>query len=316
MEVHRPDWHIGPPLRELIAGTPDDDLEIADVDEVAIDGTTFLVPDFGDHRILRIDTMFDLLDRFGSEGAGPGELMRPTMAVPWNDEIVVGEWGNGRFSVFDNDGNFRRTIPAASRPQSHGVRSDGGIVTPSASLDHYAIALASDGSAKAFAPRPPSLRAEEGEATLGGEDTRLLVGPGDTTHVLDNEWGILLKYDGDGRLIYGRTIPNEVMAPVREYRRKFVEAFARQGRRVVGMALINSMAFNADGSIIIRIGHGGTAAIVVDPADYSMRRINVDAEDPVYGMVRESSSALVVHDTYYVFARAGLAAHPILRGPE
>lgn len=316
MEIRLPDLALGPPIRELIAGAPDDRLEIASVSRIVIDGSTFLVPDVAGHRILRLDTTFALLDSFGSEGAGPGELLRPSLAVPWNDELVVGEWTNGRFSIFDSAGNYRRMVTGAVRPESYGIRRDGGIVMHSANTDHYAILLSADGSSVPFAPRPDFLRAEPGTETLGGDASLVLVGPGDTTHIFDNEHGVLLKYDGTGRLILARSVPEEVIGPVREYRTGVVEAFAKQGRRVLGMRLLHSMSFTGDGSIIIHIGRGTTAAIIVDPADYSARRITANMKDPVWALVSGASGTVVLGSTYYAFAEAGLAAHPLLQGSK
>jgi hypothetical protein len=314
MQIHAPDLTLGPPSRELIAGTADDRLEIASVKAVVLDGSTFLVPDFGAHRVLRLDTTFALLDSFGSEGAGPGELMRPSLVMPWNGELVVGEWTNGRFSIFDHAGNFRRTITGAGRPESYGMRRDGGIVMHSRNVDYYAIVLSADGRSVPFAPRPGSLKAKPGAETLGGEATLILVGPGDTTHIFDNEHGILLKYDGNGRLLLGRSVPEEVIQPVRDYRDGVVSAFAEQGRRVIGMSLLNNMSFTDNGSILIHIGRGTTAAIIVDPADYTARRISANMKDPAWALISSASGTIVLGSTYYTFADGGLAAHPLLQG--
>ncbi|MBI4563782.1 MAG: hypothetical protein HY716_03695 [Planctomycetes bacterium] len=69
-----------------------------------------LVADTHYHRILRYSSDGRLLDRFGSEGRGPGQFVYPVgLAVTADGTIYVAEFGgNDRIQVFAPDGTYRR----------------------------------------------------------------------------------------------------------------------------------------------------------------------------------------------------------------
>jgi uncharacterized protein (TIGR03118 family) len=60
-------------------------------------------------RICRFDTVGHLPDRFASRGTlnSPWGVTRASFAFgPFSGKILVGNFGNGHISVFDNDGTF------------------------------------------------------------------------------------------------------------------------------------------------------------------------------------------------------------------
>jgi hypothetical protein len=307
------DYVLGPATRVLIAGAADDDLAVARTFSAVLDSQTFLLSDFGNDRVLVLDTSFALIDSFGRTGSGPGELRRPSKAIRWNDQLVVGDWNNGRIVFFDRKGTYLRTVTIRGKPESFAVRSDGSIVTASALRTHYAEVTGERGAVTPFAERPTPLMADSGTETLGGRDSIILSSPGDTTHVLDNEWGVLLKYAPDGRLALARSLPIDILREMVTFRAELVRGLTRRGHRVARAPLLTSMAFAEDGRIVIMITNGRTLALSVDPGDYSVRRVTGRLADPEFALAREATTALHLGNSMYVFSSAGFASFSIHR---
>jgi DNA-binding beta-propeller fold protein YncE len=48
-----------------------------------------------------------IIQQFGEEGNGEGELKEPTgVTLDSNDTVYVSDWGNHHISVFTREGNF------------------------------------------------------------------------------------------------------------------------------------------------------------------------------------------------------------------
>lgn len=309
-----PDYALAAPVYELVAGGPADSLVLAYPSEGVLDGTTFLLVDAVNDRVLRLDTLFQRVAEYGRSGGGPGEIDGPMKAVPWQGTVVVGEFANARFSVFDGTGVYERAIPSPHSAGSFGIASDGRIIAAAESATHYARVLTPSGGDLPFAPRPPALMRQSGEEGLGDSGTLVLIGPGDTTHILDNESGMLLKYDAQGVLERARVLPPDVLSALEKRRRSVVSSFARQGARVRGARLIKNMSFADDGTILLSMRAGDVVALRIDPGDYTFRRITAPLEDDGWVFVRQASSVVVRGDRLYAFASSGLAVFPLHDG--
>jgi DNA-binding beta-propeller fold protein YncE len=90
----------GGPLALGIAGSFHSWFRVATGVAAAPDGSVF-VADFYNHRIQKLTAAGDFLVAFGSQGAGAGELDRPTdMAVADDGTVYVTDFGNGRVQAF------------------------------------------------------------------------------------------------------------------------------------------------------------------------------------------------------------------------
>lgn len=311
MALDSVDYELGSATRTLIAGADDDHLAIARTFDATLDGQTFLLADFENDRVLRLDTMFTLLESFGRSGSGPGELRGPRKAIARSDLLAVSDWNNSRIAFFHRGGEYLRAVTIRRKPDSFAVRSDGSVVTSSALRTHYAERTGEQGTVTPFAERPPGLRADPGVRTLGGSGSLLLLGTGDTTHVFDNEWGVLLKFAPDGTLVLARSLPIDLLKELLAFRTDLVRSLRRRGHRVVAAPLVTSMAFAEHGRIVIMIGVGRTLVLTVDPSDYSARRVTARLETLEFALARDAVVALPLGRNLYVFSSAGLASFPL-----
>ena len=316
MIVGGADQTIGPPVRQLEAGSLADSLGLSYVGGIADDPEGFLLTDILNDRVLRIDTSFHKVSEFGRTGEGPGELDAPLRILRVGGEIVVGEMANSRFSVFDADGRFTRSLPSDHAFGSFAVRADSRIIAAAPGDRHYGRLIGLRGEERTYLERPVDFVRPAADQPIGSLDSQILVGPGDTTHVFDDEHGVLLKYDPNGRLLLARSLPADVLEAGRDDRRRLAADFARQGRRVAGAPFLKSMIFTDDGSLLLLLAsRTDLVGLRVDPADYTYRRISGRLREPAMMYVRAASNVAVRGDRLYAFSQYGLSVHPIRGQP-
>ena len=81
-----------------------------------LNGGVWLLESSND-QIVRYDSTLSQARTFARSGQGPGELEYAQDLLHRGDELIVAETGNGRLSIFDTTGAFRRivtTVPVAS----------------------------------------------------------------------------------------------------------------------------------------------------------------------------------------------------------
>ena len=131
-------------------------------------------------RVLRLDRTGKLLKQWGTFGKGPGEMDQPhALAMDSRGRLFVGDRGNNRILIFDQDGTLLDTWYQFSRPSGiwidaqdriYVTDSESGSVAPERPEWKRGIRIGSarDGSVTAFipdpAPNPPSTSAAEGVA--------------------------------------------------------------------------------------------------------------------------------------------------------
>jgi hypothetical protein len=299
------------PVLELETGSRADSLGLSAIGAVVEEPAGFLLSDVLNDRVLRIDTTFHLLGAFGRPGEGPGELDGPLRIVLANEQIVVGDQANDRFAIFDLDGGFVRVVPSDHASFSFAVRSDGRIVATAPGETHYGRLIEPNGVERPFLDRPRSFVRAAARAEIGMMDASVLVGPGDTAHVFDDQLGLLLKYDPNGRFIVARSLPAEVAEEARKRRRELTAEFAQQGRRLVGAPFLKTMRFTPDGRILLLVTQGDLVALLVDPGDYRYTRISAALADPDMIYVRTATDVAVRGDLLYAFSQYGLSVHPL-----
>jgi len=72
---------------------------------------TLYVADWWKGQVMSFDSEGRLLQRFGTEGFGPGQLNGPSDVVLHSGILVVLDAGNSRFDLFDLQGQFRGARP-------------------------------------------------------------------------------------------------------------------------------------------------------------------------------------------------------------
>jgi len=75
----------------------------------------FYVLDSGNRQVVETDLRGRVRNVFGQRGEGPGEFGYPRFLNIVADEVWVGDIMPMRFSIFDRDGSFRRTVPSQAR---------------------------------------------------------------------------------------------------------------------------------------------------------------------------------------------------------
>ena len=75
------------------------------------DGSVWILDGVGP-SVVHVSASGDLVARFGTEGAGPGEFSRALAAVlPMDSILVVADLGNERLTSFTKDGTYLRSVP-------------------------------------------------------------------------------------------------------------------------------------------------------------------------------------------------------------
>ena len=131
-------------------------------------------------RILKFSSKGKLLKSWGTKGSGPQELDQPhALAMDSRGRLFVGDRGNNRIQIYDQEGKLLDTWYQFSRPSGiyidrkdmiYVADSESGSVSPPHGAWKRGIRIGSarDGSVRAFIPdpneNPPSTSAAEGVA--------------------------------------------------------------------------------------------------------------------------------------------------------
>jgi sugar lactone lactonase YvrE len=166
-----------------IAGSGTDEFNAPSAALVAPNGDIFVADGHGGNtnaRIVKFDKTGKFIKTWGKKGSGPGEIDGPhTLAMDSRGRLFLGDRGNNRIQIFDQDGNFIDQWTQFSRPS--GVYIDKNDViyvadSESGSVNKahgdwkrgIRVGSAKDGTVTALIPdpdeNPPSTSAAEGVA--------------------------------------------------------------------------------------------------------------------------------------------------------
>lgn len=150
---------------------------------VAPDGSIFVAEGHSSRpgsnaRILKFDASGNLLKTWGTLGGGPGELDQPhALAMDSQGRLFVGDRGNNRLQIYDQEGNLLDSWTQFSRASGIFIDEDDNIYVADSESGSVArnrpewtrgirIGNARDGSVSAFIPdptvNPPSTSSAEG----------------------------------------------------------------------------------------------------------------------------------------------------------
>jgi len=80
-------------------------------------GNSFISDGYGNSRFVKISPDGHWLKAVGTYGSGPNQFNTPhTIAVDANDNVYVGDRGNSRIQVYDDNMNFERSITGIGAP--------------------------------------------------------------------------------------------------------------------------------------------------------------------------------------------------------
>jgi hypothetical protein len=80
-------------------------------------GNIFVSDGYGNARIAKLDKGGKFLKSWGSRGTEPGQFDTPhSLAIDAQGNVYVGDLGNKRIQVFDNDGGFKTQFSNAGSP--------------------------------------------------------------------------------------------------------------------------------------------------------------------------------------------------------
>ena len=81
------------------------------------DGNIFVSDGYGNSRVVKFDKTGRFVKSVGSRGSAPGQLNTPhTIAVDAQGNVYVGDRGNARVQVFDNDLNLKKIYDNVGNP--------------------------------------------------------------------------------------------------------------------------------------------------------------------------------------------------------
>lgn len=158
--------------RPGVAGDGPDTFHEPNAVLVAPNGDIFVadghVPDKGNARVVKLAPDGTFIRQWGGHGSGPGQFEMPhALAMDSRGRLFVGDRGNNRIQIFDQDGALLAIWPQFSRPSGLYIdQHDRIYVSDSESLDapgygHHPgwkrgvrIGSALDGTVSAFIPDP------------------------------------------------------------------------------------------------------------------------------------------------------------------
>ena len=80
-------------------------------------GNIFVSDGYGNSRVVKFDKNGRFIKQAGTRGDQPGQLNLPhTMAMDAQGNVYVGDRGNARIQVFDNDLNFKSDLRQRRQP--------------------------------------------------------------------------------------------------------------------------------------------------------------------------------------------------------
>ena len=152
-----------------VAGGGPDEFNAPSAALVAPNGDIFVVDGHGGNtnaRIVKFDKTGKFIKTWGSKGSAPGEMDGPhTLAMDSRGRLFLGDRGNNRIQIFDQDGNFIDQWAQFSRPSGvyidnndliYVADSESGSVNKAHGSWKRGIRIGSakDGTVTAFIPDP------------------------------------------------------------------------------------------------------------------------------------------------------------------
>lgn len=314
MHVARPPLVAGPLLRQRLASLTDDSFGFSQPTGFTIRDDALTVVDTGNDRLVVLDLELQPRRTIGRSGAGPGEFQVPLHLEVWNGRYVVGELTNQRLSFF-KDGSYLKSLALPAGLGAFGLGADQTAYVASHASGHYLWAVDSLGKARPLAARALEYyrAADRDERGLPrGVGTELVaVTGGDIIHVLDNQLGVLLKYDSSGRQLLARSLPPQIRARLIQERQMMLDGLHKSGIQVLAAPLIKSMIQEGSDQLLLLFGAGELFGLLVHAGDYTARLLRVPSPSGVWTPVTRATAARIRGGTLYVLDQNGIYVYAL-----
>jgi len=237
-------------------------------------GGRLAVVETGNDRIVLFDRDYRPVTYIGREGAGPGELRDPADIATWRSELAVTEVNNGRVSVFDSSGMYRRSFSIPNGFSTVGYGPDGTIYVNAYDGRNYLLAANRDGTLRPFGERPWDLYPSEALTAPASQISgyiRFAVAATGTVFVYDPVIGALVGLDPTGRQISLRGLPARLVDDLRRQSALVARDFGGSGRSAP--ANITDLSLTDDGRLLLLFPSVGAIGLLVNVSDWSAREI-------------------------------------------
>lgn len=265
------------------------------------------VIDAGNDQLVRFDSTLSSARAFAREGEGPGELRFPQDLRAAGAELVVAESGNGRISIFDTAGAFRRTHPVAQTPRLALQLGGRLLATPDAS-PAYAYRVDERGALDPLARIPDAVRrlAASDAVRYLPAGPALAATPAGELLVLDQSVLSLSRFDADGRLLASGPLPDPFRARLLEQRIARRRSFGRLASAFVDMPAAKSISVGRDGRALILFALPDAWGLLVDPRAWTARPLLLPEEARLHDLLWGASDAALDGDRLYLISGSQL----------
>ncbi len=290
---------------EIVADRPEtleDTLGLGSVHGLVATAGGYWVGDSGGDRLLRLDRNLEPIEVVGRSGSGPGELEMPMHMQGLGADLAVMEMGNGRVSIFDSVGEFRRTVslPVPVAPFDWAGEDHFMVSVAGAS---YLAEVGFDGSVRSLAPR-----------TRNGSDdsppaaNMVAVTKEGRLVVVDGVLGEVRVFERDGAPVGGVVLPSALVEANQADHEAMEEMAAQLGARALPSSFVKQTATQADGRVLVLVAGGRTFGLLFDPVSMLGTLLNVPADGGVWTRLTEASQAVIEGDRVTVAHMGGVTA--------
>jgi hypothetical protein len=256
--------------------------------------------DAGNDRLVRFDTTLGRALTHGRKGAGPGELRFPTDLTVDQDRILVAESGNGRVSVFDSAGAFQRLARTRTPPAFAAVVGHEIVTTPGAP-GFYTDHANGRGHARIPGALAALVRAEP--ATYLAAEPFIASSGSGPLYVLDASVLAVAAYDGSGRLLAMRLLPEPFRSVLLERRTREMRSWGARATAFLSVPATKRISLDPRGRILVTFPLPDHWGLLIDPATWSARPLPLPAEQPARDVLWSASDASVHGDRLYALSQ-------------
>jgi hypothetical protein len=264
-----------------------------------LDGAVWVL-DSGNNRLVRFDSTLSGATVHAREGEGPGEIRFAIDMTVDRGRLVVGEAGNGRVSVFDAAGRFERTVRVPGVPKL--VTASGGSIftAPGASGDYTDHV---DGRPHASVPEAVRRIVRDNPRDHPPADAYPAAGPDGPVHVVDASVLAVASFDGRGRLLDLRLLPDPFRARLLERRRVELEAWGARAGSFLSVPATKRASIDDRGRLLVPFSLPGHWGLLIDPRSWTARPLSLPDGEPARGILWSASDAHLVDGRLYVLSQ-------------
>ncbi len=274
------------------------------IDFVVSGGKAF-VAESAPGRISVLGWDLGLEKRIGRPGQGPGELSSPWTIQIRDDELSTSEFGNGRISVFDTAGIFKRVVRHPGQAV-HLPLPDEEYLVYTSDVSHRGIVVSKAGAPQPWGDAIPEQDRFGGPVPIGRP---MMVRPDgrDMIALTYGQSGTLVLFDLSGTALRSFPLPHEIIAELEMRDRP--ETIA--GRQVLSTHIIKGVGRSADGRFVtVALSSKLAPFLIYDLKDEVIYRLDTDGH-PFEDQARNATDGYIEGDRFYILHQDDLYAFHI-----